>query len=281
MSPPTPQTTVDYILKAYENTSAEKIAKHLNINASTVCRILKRNKIAMRNGSERTRTFEINTSYFKNIDSEEKAYFLGFLFADGSVDKSSGIKISLKSWDEDILEKFSNIIYGFKKIVNSTTNDGKTEVSTLYFYSKEMVKDLAGYGCVNAKAFLIRLPKLNDDMYRHFIRGYFDGDGCISFKKDGRTIIDITSNAKFTEDLRVFLLDKAGVKMNKYISSRNNETACIQATSRKQVVAFLNYIYKDSTIYMNRKYNKHLVCLQNDGRAPRITINENEITSGT
>lgn len=56
------------------------------------------------------RKYSLNESYFEKIDSEEKAYFLGFLFSDGSVSKYS-LNLSLAEVDKEILEKKSRKIY--------------------------------------------------------------------------------------------------------------------------------------------------------------------------
>src|SRR5690606_18117128 len=89
-----------------------QIAKKFLINSTTVCRILNRNKVDIRKPEENKRKYIIRTDYFKNIDTEEKAYLLGFLFADGNVSSTQGhICIAVHEKDIEVIEKFGNAIY--------------------------------------------------------------------------------------------------------------------------------------------------------------------------
>jgi DNA invertase Pin-like site-specific DNA recombinase len=107
------------IIKEYsEGISSEIIADNMDIDGTTVCRILKRNNIKLRPATANKRQYKINEDYFEKIDTEEKAYFLGFLYADGHITSGKGksITLSLQKADIHILETLSIAIYGFKKI---------------------------------------------------------------------------------------------------------------------------------------------------------------------
>jgi hypothetical protein len=84
-----------------------------------------------------------------------------------------------------------------------TVGDRKYEsdCSTFSIYNTKIVSDLYKHGCVNNKTFKIKLPKLREDLIRHFIRGYFDGDGCISLPN-----IKILGNEDFISSLQKFRL---------------------------------------------------------------------------
>lgn len=134
------------------------------------------------------RKYTVDHNFFNTIDTEEKAYILGFLYADGcnTYDKSKCkyiISIAQLEQDIDILNKIlfslhSN--YKLYKIVQSENNKIKYKVEIA---SKRMSLDLIKVGCSPRKTFTITFPDENlyfkKNLYPHFIRGYFDGDGCI------------------------------------------------------------------------------------------------------
>lgn len=125
-----------------------------------------------------------NKSYFKTIDTIEKAYWLGFLYADGSISKK-GYRCSLELSKKDacLVEKFCDALnvdrseIKDRTIFNKKTN--KTYYSTkVYLFSKELVDDLISHGCVNKKSLVIRLPELIDrKLNLSFLMGFYDGDG--------------------------------------------------------------------------------------------------------
>lgn len=263
------QDNINYIIKTYsEGISSTKIATELDIDGGTVCRILKRNGVSLRPAEENKRKFDIKSDFFETINSEEKAYFLGLLYADGNLSKRGyGITISLQYQDVGILNKLSNIIYGFEKIridsVDSLQNDGtilKRQYAVFNIYSKKMHKDLQNQGCPPDKAFIIKFPEINDDLVRHFIRGIVDGDGCICVANKSRPVIDITSNLEFLEGLEKWCTDKLNISFNKIQrrhKDRDNSTRNLQLTSFNQIKKFLDLIYVDSTVYLERKFEKY------------------------
>ncbi len=89
---------------------------------------------------------------------------------------------------------------------------------------------------------------------KDFIRGYFDGDGCISIKN--RIRIDFTSNKVFLEELKSYL-EKKGILSNKVVTRKKNELGgSLQITKLKYVGKLYHYMYDNSTIYLERKYDK-------------------------
>ena len=253
---------MSYIVEKYNNkVSSEQIAKDLNINGSTVCRVLHRTGNAIRPSEDNKRIYEINQNYFSDMQHEQQAYILGFLYADGSLTEKYSIALTLNSKDIDILQKISDIIYGFEKInkFSKVLESGiTTEYATLNIYSKKMVSDLNALGCMVNKTFLITLPKLNPELMRHFIRGYFDGGGCISLT-EAKNRIDITSNIIFLTGIKDYILNTINVDFGKInINKRNSKIGSIQLSGSLKMKIFLEYIYSNSTIYLNRKYNLYL-----------------------
>lgn len=251
--------------------SSEVIAKKLNIDGSTVCRILKRNGVAIRPATENKRKYKIDQDFFEIINTEEKAYFLGLMYADGNLSKGgTGIKICLQEEDKDILEKFSNIIYGFVKMYQGegTLEDGTIRTYfTFPIYCQKTHQDLVKLGCPPDKTFDIRFPTKDivpEDLLVHFIRGYLDGDGCICNADPGKPVIDITSNYEFVYKLHQYLTDKLSIYIQLYRSNRNEKTGNIQIAGFEKNKVFLEYLYRNATVYMSRKYQYYLDMLQLD-----------------
>ena len=126
--------------------------------------------------------YDINFDIFENVNTEEFAYFLGFFYADGYNNQKTGhINISLKYEDLEILEKFSKLFFGNRpiKIYNVKCQTNKNnKICNLSIGNKELTKILYDFGSPQNKTFKVRFPFwINKNLQRHFIRGYFDGDG--------------------------------------------------------------------------------------------------------
>lgn len=256
------QEQTDFMIEEYCNgVSSEIIAKKLKVDASTVCRHLIKNNIEIRPSSQNHRKYEIDQNYFETIDTEEKAYFLGFLYADGNLSNTrNGIKITLQEEDRDILERFSNIIYRFVKLRPSygELEDGTPRTYlTLEMWCKKMHDDLIKLGCPPTKTFIIRFPTNNvvpDHLLWHFVRGVFDGDGCICITNPARPRIDFSSNLIFIQELIYFFVSQ-GLQCNKpVINDENPLSGSIQFVAVDQVLKCYHMMYDNATIYMNRKY---------------------------
>lgn len=142
--------------------------------------------------------------YFNDINIPEKAYWLGFIYADGCI-KGNTLHFGLSTKDRVILENFIKCIK-----TNSIIKDGHSKLkykgkvklypaSYLVIKSEKMIEDLKTYGCGGNKTFRIRLPKLDSQLlYDAFLLGFYDGDG---FEK-GSTIC--SGNIMFLEDIKSF-----------------------------------------------------------------------------
>jgi hypothetical protein len=118
--------------------------------------------------------------YFKTIDTKEKAYWLGFLYADGYIDKKSNkLSLNLSDKDEEQIDTFLNCIglpLSFKRYYGPYKNTGRfVQIS---IYCSEFVSHLINHGCLNHKTFTINLPELGSgELNLAFLLGYYDGDG--------------------------------------------------------------------------------------------------------
>lgn len=237
-----------------------QIAKLANCNPSNIYTHLKRMGIGCRDFSE-YRKYSIDKDFFKIINTEEKAYILGFLYADGynQVTKKQ-IRITLQRGDEDILKKINKALKHNKPLYILKNNT----VIDLSINSKDMSLDLEKLGCVQNKTFKITFPyeHLSKDLIRHFIRGYFDGDGCISINKKNDVQLNITGNSIFISQIQDILVNELNITKTKLQYYRN---VCGMYYHGKNIcLKVLDYLYKDSKISLKRKNKlyKKIVSLQ-------------------
>lgn len=206
------------------------------------------------------RKYNFNENYFDVIDCQEKAYWLGFFAADGYNHLSKNcIEFRLHKQDKEILEKF-------KSCINATNpiNLYKNTYCSLLLYSEHLCKKLAEYGLGQAKTYTLQLPKLNGEYMRHFIRGYFDGDGCFSVtKRTDRTENSLTYQFNITgmeEPLKIiqeYLVSNIDIKNNGLKRRKSTIAVTIHYSGRIVCSKILNFLYKNATIYLQRKYDKY------------------------
>lgn len=132
-------------------------------------------------GKTKHRKYCINKQYFASINSEEQAYFLGLLFADGWITNRGTIGLKLQDRDLHIIEQFKKCInsdHPIKFLELNKQNSNWRNCYHLTICCVDMMKDLRRFGCVEKKSTVIDLPDvkhLHPSLLRHFIRGYFDG----------------------------------------------------------------------------------------------------------
>lgn len=267
------------IVKLYKDgTSCIQLGKRYGITPGAVSSLLKTRGIEVKKNQYKARKYQLNENYFDKIDTEEKAYFLGLLYADGcNFPKNRVVTISLLKGDEDILNRLNNLIY----INRPLYNNGYT--STLTICSKKISDQLERLGCVPQKSLKLEFPTLKqlpDCLMRHFIRGYFDGDGCIylNLKRNQNAVVNITSSTLFSVGLKEYLKSILDVNFNLQILKKNNKTATIQMNGNLQVKKFLDWLYEDSSIFLQRKYAKYQEV--NSFLLNRVINHNNKYTKG-
>lgn len=200
---------------------------------------------------------KFNNRFFQNIDTEQKAYWLGFMFADGFVSRGKRnnfiTSIELEEKDKSHIEKFKNTINHKNKLYYSSRTYTKTW--KILISSKEMFDDLISHGCVERKSLILDWPMhVPNDLIRHFIRGYFDGDGCIMITKYGWAI-NFTSSSLFLNKLKTFF-EKMGCGIRKInLWKTNNKSGQLVYSKKSDLNLILDFMYKDATIYLDRKFN--------------------------
>lgn len=232
-------------------------------------------KIINENGGNTT-PISFNNTTFSQIDTEEKAYWLGFLYADGAVSsKDNGLELSLQLLDAEHLNKFKT----FLKSSSSIRLDFKIGRCRFHVSNKQFKEDLIKCGCTPRKSLTLKFPSkdiLPEELYAAFIRGYFDGDGCLSHtysdtKKKRFTIsASFVSTKEFCKSLEE-ILSKENVYFNWNHDKRNNDNVWSIKCNKTCSVKLLNYIYKDAKIYLERKYSKYKFFKEHDNFAVYVS----------
>lgn len=240
-------------------------------------------RLRIRNIERRGTTYIANFHYFDNIDTEDKAYFLGFIYADGCVYRNT-LRISINKRDENLLLKFKNYIKSnhpihYIKTYSKLTNI-YSDMVNLEITNKVLKPALQNYGVISNKTFIIKFPEnLDKSLYKDFIRGYLDGDGCICFYINKRKFYrkrtndyGISNNKKysiqfvgtidFLESLRKIFQKELNLSVSSKLQNRwperNTNIRSFNITGRFQVLTILDWLYKDSKVYLDRKYEKYL-----------------------
>lgn len=249
-----------------EYKNASMVANNHNMDTCYILCILRENGVTPLDKVTSHRKYSFNENYFQNIDTPNKAYILGLIYADGCNCKSDrGLHIHLQENDKELLEDINREMENTKPlgiIKRNIKNINWKDMYKITIYSEKMQKDLLDKGVMFQKTMKLKYPYwLRDDLHSHFMRGYFDGDGSV-FQIYGRnkkiTCIDFTG----TEDMCLGFqtkLKEAGIHSNIFDSwLHNGITKNLHIKRKDDVMLFFNWIYKDKGLYMKRKYDRFI-----------------------
>ena len=216
----------------------------------------------------------IRHDFFKNINTELQAYLLGFYVADGSVDeKRKTFRIHLSKKDKELVDLYKEIISPeartFVVKQHFTTGREKSKIIAHESYgvdinSSILVNDLNNLNYGYKKTYSnLSLPIIDEELIRHFIRGYFDGDGCItgwmSYEKNKsdrfRYSFDIQAKTKSLLNDIICYFEKYNIKINLNYITRDDMFR-IKTSSKNDIKKIYNILYNNSNFYLSRKFNK-------------------------
>ena len=256
---------VDYYYKN-KDISMDNIAINLNISDRAVRRVLKEEGINTRLKNR----YILDENYFDCIDTESKAYILGFIYADGFVGDEKFNNIVIAVNDLEILEfiakefKFTGNIRKTKKGGFENSKCGYS----LNFSSKIMASRLREIGLYPNKSLTIdTLPQIDKKLVRHFIRGYFDGDGSIVLSHNTSYYKAIDGVIKYIYPTYCFMIlgtkgfleeiiKESEFNYAKIHNTKSEKIKCIKINAKKEFNNIFKYLYDNSTIKLQRKYNK-------------------------
>lgn len=246
--------------------SLTKLAEREGTTRQTLAKYFKQLGVKIVNKQNR---LKFDNTIFDSIDTEEKAYWLGFIFADGYINSSPleigkkpkyTMEISLKADDFKHLEKFNTFTKYEKngvKIQDAKCGKIICKRCRWAITDKHLWETLNSYGCTPKKSLVLKFPNesifKSKDLIRHFIRGYFDGDGCFSRQIHHTSVSPVVSFLG-TKDFLNKILEYSKIESNYRHDKRHTEFTWILEYHKEPGIKLINYLYDNCTIYLDRKY---------------------------
>ena len=236
--------------------SAKNIAKLYGLKHHiSIVDAIKRQGVEQRPAPERNRIHKLNNTVFDSVDNENAAYWLGFLYADGSTNDKS-LSVSLKGVDFTHLEKLKSFLKTNAPVtMREKKCKGKGYASaSLYVTDRHLIERLHFYGVsVGRHSPNETIERIPEHLFRHWLRGLFDGDGCAFTNPNSG--INFLADSILIESIRNHLVN-AGVddnpnrKINKHSKS---DVYYLSYSGRKVATKVIEYMYQDATIWLDRK----------------------------
>ena len=277
------ETLIKYIYNEYyinQHLSALKLEKLFNYSRWTFYDLFKKYNLKTRNYRDMKMKYSCNSNYFETIDTKDKAYCLVFLYADCYIQKESTfgcskkVGISLSETDKEHLEKFKICINSDASIHTYKVNSGYNTNSTycrIMLTEPKIVNDLIDKGCFEHKTNIIKFPteqQVPKILLKHFIRGYFDGDGSLKQRKskhktgimDYDYVVNFLGTDDFLNGIQNYLLEnKIITKKYNFTKRKSNQTvSSFEFGGNIAALRFCNFIYGDANIYLDRKYQRYI-----------------------
>lgn len=208
--------------------------------------------------------YKINESFF-NIWSPTMSYVLGFIYADGNIHPSArGKYLVITSTDKEIIYKIKKWLNSEHKITTGRSAWPNSRMCYIIKIGNKFIYNaLLGLGIYPNKSLTIRMPIIPKKYLKDFVRGYFDGDGCVYLERakgikqpliiKKLSIIFTSGSKKFLEDLLKILRKNLILIQNKiYISHRSFQLRF----NTKDTLKIFDFMYKDAdkNLYFKRKF---------------------------
>lgn len=204
----------------------------------------------------------VNDNYFHKW-STEMAYILGYICADGNIawNQAKGyysLTVTASDKDKDHLEKIRRIFKSTKPLLyGESTNSYRLIVN-----SKTICRKLMSLGVLPKKSLILKFPKIPSQYVKDFIRGYVDGDGSLRYFARLRSPyfeLSISSGSKeFLIILEKIIADRLSISSK--ISKNKNECYLLRYSCARGL-KLAEWLYKDRSFYLERKFNKYLIAL--------------------
>lgn len=262
------QKIINLAIDEYLNTpdnlrSLTKLGEKYGIKRQTISKHLKARGFEVINYQNKAR---LNEFAFDNLNTEEQYYWLGFMYADGNISSSGNrIEVGLSIKDLKHLEKFRKFLNLGNPIRTGIDKRG-IGWCHLSVRNKHLWNTLNNLGCTPCKSLTLKFPDIrifnnNKINILHFLRGYVDGDGCLSYYKSNKdsinTELNIVGTKEFLSTIKFLFGNQHGLLRNKSSINWENKAYSLNfngAIARK----FARYLYEKATIYLDRKYEKYL-----------------------
>lgn len=247
----------NYICSQINKKTSSALAKELNCSKSFIIKIWRENDLKRSNNK-----FKLNDTYFSIIDTPQKAYWLGFISADGCIyrgaDRTAMLSISLNKKDEEILFRIREVLDTDKPIYYDKNN-----MATLQISSDKLCDDLLKIGIGVRKTFdfspTLIFNNIPSKFFPSFLLGYFDGDGSISIPENtiSKSKVSISGPLQSLTEFQL-ILEKYFLK-TKIIQDKRFYTrpfGSLENINTTDKYLFLKFIYSQEVKSLKRKKDK-------------------------
>lgn len=251
-----------------EGLSKDDIYNITGIAPSTQWRIFKKYDYETRDGGS-YRKYSFDSHYFDIIDTPNKAYVIGLIISDGNISTNGySLRIGLQMSDKKILEQINSDMKNttpLKFLNKKKENENWSNQYRLEVNSKELCNTLSNYGIYANKSLSVKYPDMISPKYnKDIIRGILDGDGNIDIKSNGKpNQVRITGTKYVCESIKEIIHEELNINSSIYDCKCNSVTKTLAIHGINNIVLFLDWIYKDSELYLERKFNQYKEIINN------------------
>ena len=268
----------EYLETPENKRSLTKLGEKYGVKRQTISKYLKERNIEVINYQNRCR---IDENIFDIIDTEEKAYWLGFIYADGNISSEGHrFEINLALKDLDHMVKLKEFLKLETEIRIETNHGAGNMVCRLSVRNSNLWNQLNNKGCTPRKSLTLEFPDesifTDRNLIYDFIRGYCDGDGSLgSYVKNNTktTEVSFVGTENFLIGVRNFL-EIPGYLRNKSTTNYTNQAFSLQYSST-QARSVARTLYENSSIYLERKYNIYKLFCQLEEESSRRKLSKN------
>lgn len=189
----------------------------------------------------------VNADYFKEINSKEKAYWYGFVWADGGVYKNA-FEMTLNKKDLQHLKIFKSAITSKHPIKKHY----KYNTFRFQFCSKYFVKNLNKLNVTERKSYTTLTPIIDDKYFINFLMGLFDGDGCFTCNKMQIVSTENVANWLNKKIYELYKLDSKIYNIKGSVAKR------FTIMKKRHVLSIMNLLYKNNRLFLKRKKDKFI-----------------------
>lgn len=254
-----------------EGETSVSLAKEFNVGDGCIVSWIKRVGGIIRSNSESKRKFTFDEHYWDIVDTEHKAYWMGFFMADGYIgafdNKYRNFWCTLAAKDGHHLEEFIKDINATYKVVYYQRKNKKTgkiyDKCRICLTSIPFVENLVNKGWIDFKknGDLKLFSHIPSVLHSHFVRGFFDGDGSIGKQLRRKrkslahaysvTIVAPFAHEKFLEQVRDIICNNAGVSIKSL--KRGSSVFRCHWNGNRQIMKIGDWLYKAATRWLARK----------------------------
>lgn len=252
----TEQQIQDIISLYNHGLSTVKISQTYDTSTDTILKILHKHNVLVRSNKENSRKYSVNHSVFSDISTEEQAYWLGFIAADGYIASTNGKRfgVCLSSKDYNHLIKMNSFLcstYPIKEYEQKSWYKNGSMYCRLIICSDAIYDDLNTNGVVEHKTTRLKWPTLRSNLEWHYLRGYCDGNGCIT-RNGNSYCLKFECCDEFAMDIVSFVSNEAPINYSTYRRRKGCKSMSL-AFFGKSAYYIIRNMYEGASIYLDRK----------------------------